>query len=170
MKEVIRYGFILAIICVIAAGLLAGVNALTKEKIISQAQAEEDASLKEVVPQASSFELVKSGDEILYYRALDSEKKLIGVVFKAAGKGYSSTIETMVGLLKDGRINAIKVLSQNETPGLGTRVVEPSFSGQFANKKDLSQVQAITGATISSKAIIDAINKKKIEIEGLIKQ
>ena len=170
MKEVIRYGFILAIICVIAAGLLGGVNALTKEKIIAQAQTEEEASLKEVVPQAVSFELVKSGDDILYYRALDSEKKLIGVVFKAAGKGYSSTIETMVGLLKDGRINAIKVLSQNETPGLGTRVVEPSFSGQFVNKKDLSQVQAITGATISSKAIIDAINKKKIEIERLIKQ
>jgi electron transport complex protein RnfG len=169
MKEMIKYGVTLAFICIIAAGLLAGVNALTKSKIISQALAEEGASLREVLPQAVSFEAVKSGDTVLYYKALDGEGKLMGVAFKASGKGYSSIIETMVGMLKDGTITAIKVISQNETPGLGTRVAEPEFTGQFENIKDLSGVSAITGATISSRAVINSVEKKAKEIMAKIK-
>ena len=164
MKEMVKYGFTLALICIIAAGLLAGVNALTKSKIISQAHAEEEASLREVLPLAVSFEPVKSEDAILYYKALDGEGKLMGAVFKASGKGYSSTIETMVGMLKDGTITAIKVISQNETPGLGTRVAEPAFTGQFKNILDISGASAITGATISSRAVINSIENKAKEI------
>jgi len=168
MKEMIKYGATLAFICIIAAGLLAGVNVLTKSKIISQALAEEEASLREVLPEAVSFEPVKSGDAVLYYKALDAEGKLMGAAFKASGKGYSSIIETMVGMLKDGTITAIKVISQNETPGLGARVTEPAFTGQFKNILDLSGVSAITGATISSKAVMGSIEKKAREIRMLL--
>jgi len=169
MKEMVRYGLVLAIICIVAAGLLAGVNSLTKGKILQQAQAEEEASLKEVMPAGASFEAIKSDSEILYYKAYDESKNFIGIAFKTSGKGYSSIIETMVGMLKDGTITAIKVLSHNETPGLGARVSEPGFTGQFTNKKDLSKVEAITGATISSKAVIDSVHKKAEEIKLLIK-
>lgn len=169
MREMVRYGLILALICIVAAGLLAGVNSLTKARIIAQAQAEEEASLKEVLPEAVHFEPVKSGDDILYYKAYNKDGKLIGVAFKATGKGYSSTIETMVGMLKDGIITAIKILNQNETPGLGAQVAEPKFSSQFAKQKDLNNIQAITGATISSKAVIDSVKKKAEEIKALIK-
>lgn len=169
MKEMIRYGFILAMICLVAAGLLSGVNALTKERILAQAQAEEEASLKEVIPEGVSFEAVKSGEEILYYQANDQEGKFVGAAFKATGKGYSSNIETIVGMQRDGTISAIKILSQNETPGLGARVAESDFTGQFKNKTDLSQVQAITGATISSGAVIDSVKEKAEEIKRLIK-
>jgi len=169
MKEMVRYGLVLAIICIVAAGLLAGVNSLTKDKILQQAQAEEEASLKEVMPTGASFEAIKSGSEILYYKAYDKSKKYTGIAFKASGKGYSSIIETMVGMLKDGTITAIKVLSQNETPGLGARVTALDFTGQFKDKKDLNEVEAITGATISSKAVIDSVEKKAEEIKLLIK-
>jgi electron transport complex protein RnfG len=168
MKEMVKYGFTLALICIIAAGLLSGVNLLTKSKIISQAQAEEEAGLREVMPLAVHFEAVKPKDDILYYKAHDKEGKLIGVAFKASGKGYSSTIETMVGMLKDGTITAIKVLSQNETPGLGARVAEPEFTGQFKDLMNISSVNAITGATISSRAVIDSVQKKAGEIKALI--
>ncbi len=168
MKEMVRYGFILGLICVVAAGLLAGVNSLTKSRIIAQAQAEGEASLQEVLPQAIRFEAVKSGEEIVYYKAYDKERKLIGIAFKASGKGYSSTIETMVGMLKDGTITTIKILSQNETPGLGANVAESSFSSRFKNKKDLDEVQAITGATISSRAVIDSVKKRAEEIKKAI--
>jgi electron transport complex protein RnfG len=93
----------------------------------------------------------------------------MGAAFKASGKGYSSIIETMVGMLKDGTITAIKVISQNETPGLGARVAEPEFTGQFENIKDLSGVSAITGATISSRAVINSVEKKDKEIMAKIK-
>ena len=169
MKEMVRYGLVLAIICIVAAGLLAGVNSLTKVRILDQAKAEEEVSLKEVVPEGANFEAVRSGNDIIYYKAQDKAGKLIGVAFKASGKGYSSTIETMVGMLKDGTITAIKVLSQNETPGLGARVSEPGFTSQFTHKKDLNEVEAITGATISSRAVIDSVEKKAEEIKALIK-
>lgn len=171
MKEMARYGFILALICIIAAGLLAGVNTLTRSKIVAQVLAEEQAALKEVMPQAVKFTEVKSGQEILYYRALDSQDKLVGFVFKASGKGYSSVIETLAGMFPDGKISAIKVVSLNETPGLGMRVTENSFTSQFNNQDalSLSGVQAITGATISSNAVMNSVIKKAQEIKELIK-
>jgi electron transport complex protein RnfG len=168
----LSYGLRLGLICLLASGLLAGMNALTKNKIMAQAQAEEQASLKEVVPAGEHFEEVKSqAGEVIYYKAHDKNGKLIGVAFKTSGKGYSSTVETMVGMGLDGAIINIKVLSQNETPGLGARVVEPDFTGQFARKdiQNLNEVQAITGATISSRAVMDAVKKKAEEIQALIK-
>jgi electron transport complex protein RnfG len=93
----------------------------------------------------------------------------VGVVFKAGGKGYSSTIETLAGMLKDGRITAIKVLSQNETPGLGSRVSEPEFGAKFKDVKDISKVQGIAGATISSRAVIDSVREKAEEVLARIK-
>jgi electron transport complex protein RnfG len=172
MKEMLRYGFILSIICMVSAGTLSGINALTKAKIIAQAQAEEESSLKEVMPEAENFLAVKSGEKILYYQALDKDKKVVGIVFKATGKGYSSAIETMVGMMLGGKINAIKVLSQNETPGLGSGVAEDKFSRQFKGNdaSALREVQAITGATISSQAVINSIKKKAQEIQELLKE
>jgi electron transport complex protein RnfG len=170
VKEMLRYGFTLTVICIVASGLLAGVNVLTKSRIAAQAQAEEDASLNEVLPEAAHFETVKSGEEIIYYKAHDKEKRLLGAAFRASGRGYSSTIETMVGMLKDGTIKAIKILSQNETPGLGARVTEDSFTSRFSNRgwQNLSEVDAITGATISSRAVIDSVKKKAEEIKALL--
>jgi electron transport complex protein RnfG len=171
MKEMVRYGFILGLICAVASGLLAGVNSLTKARIIAQAQAEEEGGLKEVFPEAAHFEPVKAAEEVLYYKAHDKDGKFIGAAFKASAKGHSSTIEALAGMTKDGQITAIKIISQNETPGLGSRVSETEFTGQFKNKKagDLSEVQAITGATISSTAVIEAVEKKVCQIQGLIK-
>lgn len=164
-----RYGLILGLICLLAAGLLAGMNSLTKNRIILQAQAEEQASLKEVVPRAARFEPVKSDKrEILYYNGYDQDGKLAAVAFKALAKGYSSPIETMAGMTKDGTIIAIMVLSQNETPGLGARITEKEFGSRFSNKKNLDDVQAISGATISSQAVIDSVKNKAEEIKGLI--
>ena len=171
MKEMARYGFILALICIIAAGLLAGVNVLTRSKIAAQALAEEQAALKEVMPKAAKFSEVRAGQDILYYRALDSQDSLMGFVFKASGKGYSSVIETLAGVFLDGKISAIKVISLNETSGLGMRVAEGSFTNQFKNQDtlNLSGIQAIAGATISSRAVIDSITKKARELQELIK-
>lgn len=169
MKDMLRYGFILSVICLVAGGLLAGVNSLTKKQILLQAQAGEENSFKELLPEAESFQPVTSGAEVIYYKAQDKEKKLIGAVFKTTAKGYSSDIETMVGISIDGTIRTIKVLSQNETPWVGARVTEEAFTGQFKNKKDLSEVSAITGATISSRAVIEAVKKKTQEIQALLK-
>lgn len=173
MKEIVRYGFVLALICLIAAGLLAVVNAITAPKILAQAKAEEQAALKEVMPSAAKFSAIKSDTdgETLYYQASDSQDKTVGFVFKASGKGYSSVIQTLVGMDFGGRISAIKVLSQTETPGLGVRITEKKFTDQFRDQDslNLSGVQAISGATISSRAVMNSIIKKGQELKELIK-
>lgn len=171
MKEILKYGLILAVICLAASGLLAGVYTLTKPQIDKQAQAELETALQQVMPQAVSFEAVMSEDEIIYYKGYDKQKKAVGIVFKALAKGYSSTIETLVGLSPEGKIIAIKVINQNETPGLGTRVTEEAFGGQFINKKadDFSRISAISGATISSSAVIKSVKEKLQEIQKIAK-
>ncbi len=170
MKTIARYGFILGLICVLTGGLLAFINALTQSRIITQALERERETLLEVLPQAEHFEPVKSSDgEILYYKAYDKDNNIVGFGLKASGKGYSSVIETMVGILRDGKISAIKILSQNETPGLGNRISRLPFTSQFKNKdtESITQVQAIAGATISSKAIIESVKSKLKEAQIL---
>ncbi len=148
----------LGIICILTLGLLVGF-----------ALAEENPALREVFPQAASFTPVKKGEEVIYYKAQDQDGKLIGAVFKAKGKSHSD-IDTLVGMLKDGTITAIKVLSQNETPGIGSRVAEPEFTGRFRNIRDISKIQAITGATVSSQVVIDSVKDKAEETKELLKK
>jgi len=171
MKEVFKYGLILCVICLVASGLLAGVYSFTKPQIEKQGAAEIEEALKQVVPQALRFEPVKSADEILYYRGYDKNDKLTGFVFKAQAKGYSSTIEILVGVSTQKKIIGIKVVSQNETPGLGTRVTEETFGKQFINKSanDISQISAISGATISSGAVIKSVGEKLEKIQNILK-
>ena len=171
MKEMIRYGITLSFICAVAAASLATVNLMTKSRIIAQAQAEEGTALKDVLPQVVRFEPIKKDGETLYYKAYDAQGKFSAVAFMAAQKGYSSVIQTMVGMSRDGTISAIKVLSQNETPGLGAGIVSADFCGQFSNKAidKLGEVQAITGASISSRAVIDSVKNKAQEIMELVR-
>ncbi len=168
MNEMLRYAAVLGIICVGASASLGYVHSFTKDRIIAQAQAEENESLKEVMPEARSFEAVKRGDEILYYKAMGSGGEEVGYCFKASGKGYSSVIETVAGMRLDGTLTAIKVVSQNETPGLGTRVQEESFTSQFKGRLDFDGVQAIAGATISSRAVIASVRDRAREIKDII--
>ncbi len=189
----IKYAATLAIICLAASGFLGVVYNMTKPKILYQQALEEQSSLKEVFPKADTFEPVKKGEDIFYYKALDAEKNVLGFAFKASRKGYSSDIVTMVGMDKEGVITDIKILSQNETPGLGSRITEviqkntlmnillrkakiaapgrPWFQEQFSDKKvdELSSVDTITGATITSRAVIDSVQEKAKEIMGEIK-
>jgi electron transport complex protein RnfG len=133
------------------------------------AQLIDESDMKEFFPSASAFEPVKKGDEVFFYKAQDKEGKLLGVVFKASGKDYEGTIETLVGMLKDGTILRIKVINENDPSGLGELVSGPEFSNQFNNVKDLSAVQAVSGATISSQAVIDSVEQKSDEVKDYLK-
>jgi RnfABCDGE-type electron transport complex G subunit len=132
--------------------------------------------LKEVFPAAAVFKPVREGKAIAYYKAFDRQKNLLGFVFTAFKRGYSSNIVTMAGMDANGIITRIKILSQDETPGLGAKIVqvapgesEPWFQRQFRGKEAIGldrSVNAITGATITSKAVIDSIQEKARTIMG----
>ena len=94
----------------------------------------------------------------------------LGVAFRTSSrKGYGGRIDVLVGVLPDGTVNGIEITEQKESPGLGTKVAQPAFTDQFKGKKapdatawskikkDNGQIQAITGATISSRAVSEAV-------------
>lgn len=171
MKDIFRFAFILGLIALSAGGLLAAVNAVTAPRIAAQAGLEEEAALKGLQPEAAVFTPVLKGDTVFFYKAYDKNGKLLSVLFKAAGKGYSGMIETMVCMDVQAKIKAIKILSQNETPGLGSKVAEGSFTGRFSgvDAARVSGVQAITGATISSRAVSSSIDLKAAEVREALR-
>ena len=176
MKDIPRYAFTLTLVALIAAGSLSWVNSITKPIILEQQSNNLKIGLYQVLPGTENgvIEPVKEGKEILYYKGFSNKEKttMIGYAFLVFSQGYSSTIQTLVGIDTTGIIQKINILFQQETPGLGTRCqeilsgdTEPWWQAQFTDKNALSlaldmdggEIQTITGATITSRVITDAI-------------
>lgn len=169
MNQLVRFGLILGIICLASTLVLAVTYEVTKPKIEEQLRKEESAALKAIMPDADSFE-ARSIDGIDYFDAYKAGE-LAGYCLKITGMGYGGYIKMMVGIDKDGIIKGIRVLEHQETPGLGSQISEtapgekePWFLRQFngKNAKDIAvrkNIDAITGATISSAAVTDAVRK-----------
>ena len=176
MKDISRFSAILTLVALITTRSLAWVNKITKPKIIAQQENGLVEALSSVLPGCSEGEIIptKENGQILYYEGYRDKEHtlLIGYAFLAEGKGYSSTIRTLVGIDTSFTIYAIKILSQQETPGLGSLCEEvqsgeskPWWQAQFTGKtakgiavdKDKGDIESITGATITSRAIVNSI-------------
>lgn len=170
---------VLTIISVIAALLLGVTYNVTVDKIERQKELSSKEALKSVLPDAVNFSQKIKGREIEYYKGLDTDNNVTGYALMGEGRGYSSVISVMMGIDLQGGIKGIKILSQNETPGLGSKVeevksartiwdlfkkkpgvreklVEPWFQKQF-KEKSIDKADIITGATITSKAVINIV-------------
>ena len=169
----------LSLIAIFAAVTLASVYALTKEPISASKLEKQQSAIREVLPayerlgEAERVSL-QSGDTLNVYRAYDNEDKLLGAAVETVSHtGYSGDIRLMVGFDKEGGIVNYSVLEQKETPGLGTKIVDwfktetkkQSILGKNPEKnnlkvtKDGGEVDAITAATISSRAFLEAVQK-----------
>ena len=159
-------------ICLACSALLAGVYALTAEPIAAAAAAKNEAAIKEVLPEtAVTIEEERTvdfeGASYAYNLAYDEKGDVVGCAINVAPVGFGGPIAIKVGFDRNGVICNTKVLSQAETPGLGAKCVEPSFSGQFMGwnpaekslsvKKDGGDVDAITASTITSRAYADGL-------------
>lgn len=157
----------LLVICLVCSALLAGVYALTAEPIAAAAKAKNEAAIKEVLPDAvASIEeertVTVNGTEYTYNLGYDGQGNTVGCAINVETLGFGGPIAIKVGFDVNGIIWNTKVLSQAETPGLGAKCTEPSFSDQFkgfnpgekklAVKKDGGDVDAITASTITSRA------------------
>lgn len=165
MKNTIRYGGILFLICFISAGLLSIVYSLTEKAIIAQQKTEEAATLKKVLAGAVTIEEKKAGD-LVYYVGFDAGGVAVGKALIVSGRGYGGDIVTCVGVNDTGDIIGIKVLSHTETPGLGAKIAGDSFLGKLLHRNinDIGRQDAITGATISSTALINSVQEKVREL------
>lgn len=173
-KSVAVPAAILFIICIVVSVLLAFTNMLTADKIQEAQAQKEQESRKIVLTEADSFE---PGEDGAYYTGTKGGEA-IGYVFVTEAKGYGGTIKVMTGIGSDGDIKGVAILSINETPGLGANAAKPEFTDQYKQKaakiqvvKNAAagegQVEALTGATISSKAVTDAVNKAVAEYNKL---
>jgi len=164
----IRYGLILLIICFCASLVLSVTYKFTHNRIEAQSTSEEKDALYKIYPEASDFGTEKLQEKTYYI--VKKDNKALGYVIKAETQGYSSVITMLVGFNPKGEIKGIEILSQTETPGLGAKISEvlsgeskPWFLKQFEGKQakdlDLKNIQAITGATISSRAVLDGVKK-----------
>jgi len=166
----------LFIVTLVAAGTLGGVYEATKEPIAKAKLEKKLNAIKAVVPEftnnpnADKYEIpVENGDPIIAYPA-NSSNELVGTALETyTMAGFSGLIKLMVGLNTDGSINNISVLEHKETPGLGTHMSDDWFIAQFKGKnpgtnnikvtKDQGEIDAITAATISSRAFSDAVQR-----------
>jgi electron transport complex protein RnfG len=173
----IRYGLILLTICLCASLVLSVTYQFTHSRIEAQLINEEKDALDEVFVGAVEFE-ENSLDGRSFYLAKKDNKDL-GYIIKAQIKGYGGPIDMLVGFDFNGVIQGIKILTQNETPGLGAKIIEvrsgenrPWFLKQFEGKnvKDLElgkDIQAITAATISSRAVLEGV---KTEVKEFLEK
>jgi electron transport complex protein RnfG len=166
----------LTLIALVSSALLGFVYEITKEPIALSNYNKKLDAIKQVVPEFSNnpneemFRLpTGEGDSLDIYPAKKDDVIVGYAVNTNTSKGFSGNISLMAGFKPDGTIINITVLEQKETPGLGTKMAEPQFKDQFNDKnpgefalqvkKDGGQVDAITAATISSRAFCDAIQR-----------
>ncbi len=165
----------LVIISFVASLALGGIYTITKEPIELAARAKQVNAIKEVLPQFDSLYSYKvmpenGKDSVTIHLGLSGDSLVGTAIATYSNNGYNATqIQLMVGFLPNSTINNISVVQQNETPGLGTKMKEPKFKDQFNKinpadfklkvKKDGGEVDAITAATISSRAFCDAVDR-----------
>ena len=174
MKEILKPAFRLFVIAVIAAALLGGTHILTKGPIEEQELAAQTAARKAVLPDAVDFreyfaEIPEEYDYINgIYEGFTADDELAGYIISMTAKGYNPDIVLTLGIDHDGTITALDVGSNSESPGLGANASKPEFYGQFAGKSaglsvtkgpaGENEISAISGATITSRGITEAVD------------
>ena len=184
-NKIIKNAAILTGITLIAGLLLGAVQGITEKPIANAQEKAKQEAYKQVFSSADSFEDYEGFDE---KEAAETVKNIEGtiineaVVAKESGKetgyvitatdknGYGGDIQVSVGIKNDGTVNGIAILKINETAGLGMKAQEPEFYNQFRDKKvenfevtesgasTDNQIDALSGATITSNAVTGAVN------------
>lgn len=167
-KNTLKLALILFVAASVSAATLSIIYSITKPKIDEFKINKLQSDLKEVLVGAVEFETTIIDT---LWRGLDSTGEFVGIAFKVFPKGYGGPIETLVGLKPDTTITGIIIASpaegMRETPGLGIKVREDWFRNQFKEKKkeeillkkDGGELDAVTAATISSRAVVNGVRE-----------
>lgn len=151
--------FAISAICAVLLGL---VNNITMGPIEVATQAKTEAAMEAVLPSDSYEEVEYTGGDPLVtavYKAGD-----VGYVVQVAPSGFGGVLDVMVGVNADGTCSGVSIISHSETSGLGANATKEDFRSQFVGKsnvavtKDGGDIAALTGATITSRAVCDGVN------------
>ena len=162
--HIVRLTVTLLAICAAVAAVLAGVNMITKDRIADiQAQKTENA-IKEVLPDAHGVQQLPLSGEAGIVQAVYQADRSYAV--QVAPGGFDGAVTMMVGV-SEGKVTGISVISHTETPGLGAVAAAQNakgeaFRGQFVGQEGTlvigEHVDAMSGATITSTAVVNGVN------------
>ncbi len=195
-KSMIKNALILFAITLVAGVLLGVVYQVTKDPIAYQEKLAQDKANQSVFAEASTFDDVAL-DEVAaaaavsdysgvslqsVKKALDAQGNALGYVIQVKSKGYGDFITYTVGITNDANVNGISIISIAETPGLGMnaeKVIVPQFVNKVATVFDVVkngqlsdnavQVEAISGATITSRAVTSGVNAAVLYFDNALK-
>lgn len=172
VKGVLRCALILFVITAVIAALLAATNALTEDVIAQNSVKAENNALKSVMPEADTFTAVS--DEVAQRFSVNKiydatrQGEHLGYCIRLSVGGYGGEIVCIVGVGADGKVTGTSIISHSETPGLGANIAGDQFRDQFVGQGRVSvvkagaadgQINAVSGATISSRAMTEAVNQ-----------
>ena len=171
-----RLTITLLVISAITALLLGLVNYVTADPIAAIQAEKTAAAMREVLP-ADDYQAVDyTGDNTVVSSVSQAitGSEPCGYVVEVAPVGFDGPITMMVGIDTNGAVTGISIVSSTETPGLGTKASDDSFKGQFvggtgdfAVTKDGGQIDAITGATVTSRAVSNGVNAAVEAVQSL---
>jgi electron transport complex protein RnfG len=182
MKGKAEFGYILRLtltlllICALAAAILGGVNAITKDRIAENKEVKTRQALAEVLPGAEGMTLVEEGSGVVQAVYAPSKDSAVqGWAVQVAPNGFGGAIVMIVGVDAEGSVCGISIVSHAETPGLGAVAAAATpagegFRGSFYGKSGslgLDDIDAMSGATITSKAVLDGVNAALDYVAGL---
>lgn len=158
--------FVLTLVCLIASALLGATYLVTAEKIDQQAVIALNENLRQVFPEADDFE------ESASYFMAKKQGMIIGFASVVETSGYGGTIKLLVGIDTQRKLTGVRIMDHTETPGLGANAVKPEFYNQFNSltfdklslKKEAGEIDAITGATITTNAVIEGVKTAYYEV------
>ncbi len=174
-KDIIKITINLVVVYIVGGLILAVVYAKTSPIIFRNNEIAKQEALQKMI-QGATFQ--KLGDWTIHekhaeYYAAKKGDEIVGYVVQSFGKGYSSYINTLIAVDKDFKVQRIDILAHAETPGLGDEIENDSFKSQFVGKdaehmkvlkmETKDYIQAISGATISSRAVTEDAVKNGIQ-------
>lgn len=170
--QVALIGLKLLLICAIVAGVVSFVYALTADQYEKNIRETKNQAIGEIFGRSELIceELPFDGEETVY--EVKENGVLIGYCVEVKSAGFGGDIEMMVGCTLDRKILGVSIVSLSETPGLGAKVNEDAFLSQYAGKGEGvelgTDVDAISGATISSRAVTDGVNRATEALSELL--
>jgi electron transport complex protein RnfG len=178
MKNAFKMILVLVVVGLVSGGALVSVYNYASPLIEKNKEKELKEALDKVLPGAV-YKEIESGR---IYEGRDKRGRLIGYAFIAEGNGYQGKIKIIAGIdtgLKN--LKGIEVLESSETPGLGAEIMNEAFKSQFRGLSILpeisftkgevskkNEVQAITGATISTRSVVEILNKEIEYLKGVL--
>lgn len=178
-NDIFKPIIVLLSICIIIPLALSLTNELTADRIKTLQEEKEKETMSSLI-DADSFKTYtfEGKDETFDFNTAIKDDEVKGYIFVTSAKGYGGEISVMTALDVNGKVIEVSILdAANETPGLGQNVTKESFYSQFKGKtkgievvkggvttKD-NEINAVTGASISSKAVRDAVDKAISQFE-----